>query len=44
MARTEGMRSLYKGLAPTLVGIAPYAAMNFACYDVLKKTYYKRQR
>ena len=38
MVRSEGLVSLYKGLAPTLVGIAPYAAMNFACYDMLKKS------
>ena len=44
MVRSEGVVSLYKGLAPTLVGIAPYAAMNFACYDMLKKSYYKKQR
>jgi hypothetical protein len=25
MVRTEGVISLYKGLAPTLVGIAPHA-------------------
>ncbi|CAL6282277.1 unnamed protein product [Bathycoccus prasinos] len=38
--RTEGVRALYKGLIPTLAGIAPYAACNFASYDVAKKMYY----
>lgn len=40
MVRTEGVISLYKGLLPTLVGIAPYAALNFVTYDMLKKTIY----
>jgi solute carrier family 25 phosphate transporter 23/24/25/41 len=44
MVRTEGVISLYKGLAPTLVGIAPYAAMNFATYDLLKKTVYHGEK
>lgn len=38
--RTEGFPALYKGLAPTLVGIAPYAAINFASYDLMKRQYY----
>lgn len=40
MVRTEGVVSLYKGLIPTLVGIAPYAALNFASYDLLKRYAY----
>ena len=40
MYRTEGVASLFKGLGPTLVGVAPYAALNFATYDLLKKQYY----
>jgi solute carrier family 25 (mitochondrial phosphate transporter), member 23/24/25/41 len=40
MVRTEGAVSLYKGLVPTLIGIAPYAAMNFATYDMLKRQFY----
>lgn len=40
MVRTEGAISLYKGLIPTLVGIAPYAALNFASYDMLKRYVY----
>jgi solute carrier family 25 phosphate transporter 23/24/25/41 len=42
IARTEGLGALYKGLAPTLVGIAPYAALNFASYDALKQLVYGR--
>eukprot|EP00889_Picochlorum_renovo_P002189 jgi/Picre1/29219/NNA_004611.t1 len=37
MVRTEGVMSLYKGLIPTLIGVAPYAAINFASYDMLKR-------
>lgn len=40
MYRVEGVASLFKGLGPTLVGIAPYAALNFATYDLVKKSYY----
>jgi len=36
IVRTEGPLALYRGLVPTLVGIAPYAALNFASYDLLK--------
>ncbi|KAF8061169.1 hypothetical protein HT031_004631 [Scenedesmus sp. PABB004] len=44
MVTTEGAGSLYKGLAPTLVGIAPYAALNFATYDLLKSTVYHGEK
>lgn len=40
MLKTEGVRSMYKGLAPTLIGVAPYAALNFSAYDMLKKAVY----
>ncbi len=40
VGRTEGILALYKGLLPTLVGIAPYAALNFASYDMLKRHVY----
>ena len=44
MVRHEGGRALLKGLVPTLVGIAPYAALNFASYDLLKKWFYGGSR
>ncbi|KAI8991394.1 mitochondrial carrier domain-containing protein [Mycotypha africana] len=35
--RTEGgLRGLYRGLWPTTLGVAPYVALNFQCYEVLK--------
>lgn len=35
--RTEGGLSLYRGFAPALIGTAPFAALNFASYDLMKK-------
>ncbi|CAM0136302.1 unnamed protein product [Umbelopsis sp. WA50703] len=32
-----GISGLYRGLWPTLLGVAPYVALNFQCYEVLKK-------
>ena len=37
IVRTEGGLALYKGFAPALIGTAPFAALNFASYDLLKK-------
>jgi len=42
--RTEGAMAMYKGLMPTLLGVAPYAAINFATYDLSKKWYYRGDR
>lgn len=41
IGRNEGVLALYKGIVPTLAGIAPYAACNFAAYDLIKTWYYK---
>lgn len=37
----KGMRgsNLFKGLSPTLMGIAPYVGLNFACFESLKSVY-----
>ncbi|KAJ1645201.1 hypothetical protein IWQ61_010340 [Dispira simplex] len=32
-----GWLALYAGLFPTLLGVAPYVALNFQCYEVLRK-------
>jgi solute carrier family 25 phosphate transporter 23/24/25/41 len=37
IARTDGFLGLYRGLVPTLFGIAPYNAINFSVFDVLKR-------
>ena len=32
--RTEGLRTFYKGLSPSLLGIIPYAGIDLAVYEV----------
>ena len=39
IARTDGVRGLYRGLTPTLLGIAPYIALNMTTFDLLKRRY-----
>jgi len=34
--RNQGLVALYRGIGPTLMGIVPYAATNFATYEALK--------
>ncbi|AAC14414.1 unknown [Arabidopsis thaliana] len=38
MLRDEGIASFYYGLGPSLVGIAPYIAVNFCIFDLVKKS------
>eukprot|EP01018_Ginkgo_biloba_P033894 Gb_27318 [translate_table: standard] len=38
MIREEGIASFYKGLGPSLLGIAPYIALNFCIFDLVKKS------
>ena len=37
IGRDEGVRGLYRGLAPTLTGVGPNLAINFAAYETLSK-------
>jgi solute carrier family 25 phosphate transporter 23/24/25/41 len=37
--RTKGPSALYRGLLPTLAGVAPYIAINMTTFDVLKHYY-----
>ncbi|XP_062217618.1 adenine nucleotide transporter BT1, chloroplastic/amyloplastic/mitochondrial-like [Phragmites australis] len=37
--REEGPSELYRGLAPSLIGVVPYAACNFYAYETLKRLY-----
>lgn len=37
MLREEGLASFYKGLGSSLIGIAPYVALNFCAFDLIKK-------
>ncbi|KAH9325613.1 hypothetical protein KI387_005791, partial [Taxus chinensis] len=39
MVRTEGSLSLYKGLIPTLLSMAPAGAVFYGVYDILKAAY-----
>ncbi|KAG4303439.1 hypothetical protein PCK1_000403 [Pneumocystis canis] len=32
-----GLKALYKGIFPTILGIAPYVGLNFALYETMKK-------
>ncbi|KAF8089818.1 hypothetical protein N665_0496s0027 [Sinapis alba] len=38
MLREEGLASFYKGLGPSLLSIAPYIAINFCVFDLVKKS------
>ncbi|KAJ6820374.1 putative thylakoid ADP,ATP carrier protein, chloroplastic [Iris pallida] len=38
MLREEGVASFYSGLGPSLLGIAPYIAVNFCIFDLVKKS------
>jgi solute carrier family 25 phosphate transporter 23/24/25/41 len=42
VVRGEGALALAKGLPAALAGIAPYAAVNFAAYDMTKKLVYDK--
>ncbi|MED6174582.1 hypothetical protein PIB30_070405 [Stylosanthes scabra] len=39
MIRTEGFFSLYKGLVPSIVSMAPSGAVFYGVYDILKSAY-----
>lgn len=39
--REEGPGELYRGLAPSLIGVIPYSATNYFAYDTLRKAYRK---
>lgn len=38
---TEGLRSFYRGYLPNLLGIIPYAGVDLAVYETLKRSYLK---
>eukprot|EP00003_Mantamonas_plastica_P032367 TRINITY_DN876_c2_g1_i1.p1 TRINITY_DN876_c2_g1~~TRINITY_DN876_c2_g1_i1.p1 ORF type:complete len:171 (+),score=45.10 TRINITY_DN876_c2_g1_i1:154-666(+) len=41
IVKSEGYIGLYKGIRPTLLGIAPYNGINFATYEFLKQKFMK---
>eukprot|EP00455_Lapot_gusevi_P033354 TRINITY_DN3646_c0_g4_i3.p1 TRINITY_DN3646_c0_g4~~TRINITY_DN3646_c0_g4_i3.p1 ORF type:complete len:304 (+),score=87.95 TRINITY_DN3646_c0_g4_i3:75-986(+) len=36
---SQGIRGLYRGINATLMGIAPYVAINFTTFDILKRKF-----
>ncbi|GAV75481.1 Mito_carr domain-containing protein [Cephalotus follicularis] len=44
MLREEGAASFYYGLGPSLIGIAPYIAVNFCIFDLVKKSLPEKYR
>ncbi|ELU15657.1 hypothetical protein CAPTEDRAFT_187133 [Capitella teleta] len=36
VTREGGLRALYKGIVPTMLGMAPYAGLSFYCFESLK--------
>nr|XP_043622685.1 probable envelope ADP,ATP carrier protein, chloroplastic [Erigeron canadensis] len=38
MLKEEGVGSFYRGLVPSLISIAPYVAVNFCVFDLVKKS------
>lgn len=41
ICRDEGPQELYRGLTPSLIGVIPYAAINYFSYETLRKLYRK---
>ena len=39
VVHTEGVKGLYRGIAPTLLGIVPYAGLKFYVYQSAKARY-----
>lgn len=37
--RSEGLKAFYRGYMPNLLGIIPYAGIDLAVYETLKKYY-----
>ncbi|GMP85841.1 hypothetical protein CsSME_00038852 [Camellia sinensis var. sinensis] len=44
MLREEGVGSFYTGLGPSLIAIAPYIAVNFCIFDLMKKSLPEKYR
>lgn len=37
ISREEGLKTLYQGFTPTILGVVPYAGLSFFTYETLKK-------
>ncbi|XP_040026278.1 mitochondrial coenzyme A transporter SLC25A42 [Gasterosteus aculeatus] len=42
ISREEGLKTLYRGFAPTMLGVIPYAGLSFFTYETLKKSHAER--
>ncbi|XP_034038973.1 mitochondrial coenzyme A transporter SLC25A42 [Thalassophryne amazonica] len=42
ISREEGVKTLYRGFAPTLVGVVPYAGLSFFTFETLKSLHAER--
>ncbi|KAM6948488.1 mitochondrial coenzyme A transporter SLC25A42 [Aplochiton taeniatus] len=42
ISREEGMKTLYRGFNPTILGVVPYAGLSFYTYETLKKMHTER--
>ncbi|XP_074060798.1 mitochondrial coenzyme A transporter SLC25A42 [Macrotis lagotis] len=41
MSREEGLKTLYRGFMPTILGVIPYAGLSFFTYETLKKFHHE---
>lgn len=39
ISREEGLKTLYRGFTPTILGVMPYAGLSFFTYETLKKVH-----
>lgn len=39
ISREEGLKTLYRGFTPTILGVVPYAGLSFFTYETLKKVH-----
>lgn len=37
ISQEEGVKTLYRGFTPTILGVIPYAGITFFTYETLKK-------
>ncbi|KAG5285676.1 hypothetical protein AALO_G00006130 [Alosa alosa] len=42
ISREEGLKTLYRGFSPTILGVVPYAGLSFFTYETLKKHHGER--
>ncbi|XP_029469710.1 mitochondrial coenzyme A transporter SLC25A42 [Rhinatrema bivittatum] len=42
ISQEEGLRTLYRGFTPTILGVIPYAGLSFFTYETLKKLHADR--